>query len=169
MVDLVCALNDQAKNLITEATRRGVSIATAESLTAGMVSSALASVPGASAVLRGGVVSYCDMAKHEVLHVRARTLNLHTAVSSQTACEMANNARVLFSCDVAVSLTGYAGPDGGTAEDPAGTVYIATCAGTTISSSCFHFEGERNEVRLKATIQALDLLLARVKDLESSC
>ncbi|MFR7798060.1 MAG: CinA family protein [Collinsella sp.] len=95
-----------------------------ESLTAGMIASTIADIPGASAVLRGGAVTYCDEIKHRVLGVEQETLDRYTAVSHQTAREMASGSLELYQSDIAVSVTGYAGPGGGTEDDPAGTFYI---------------------------------------------
>ena len=107
---------DLARALVEGACAAGLTVATAESCTAGMVASLIADVPGASEVLRGGAVTYCDEIKHRVLGVSSETLERYTAVSPQTAREMALGARSLFSTDMAVSLTGYAGPAGSSAE-----------------------------------------------------
>ena len=149
-----------SKTLVERATGKGRTVATAESCTAGMVAAYIASVPGASAVLRGGAVTYCDEVKHEVLGVSEETLAEHTAVSSQTAVEMAERAREMFSADCAVSLTGYAGPDGGTEDDPAGTVYIGASNEAGAICRRFEFAGSRNEVRAEAAIAALEMLEA---------
>lgn len=151
-----------ARSLVEEATAGGVTVATAESCTAGMVASYIASVPGASAVLRGGAATYCDEVKHDVLGVSEQTLAEHTAVSSETAIEMARGARGLFSSDVSASLTGYAGPDGGTETDPAGTVYIAVCDASGASCRRFSFSGARNEVRIKAACAALEMIASLI-------
>ena len=117
-----------AARLVERAADMGKTVCTAESCTAGMVASTIAGVPGASAVLRGGAVTYCDEVKRRVLGVSEATLAEYTAVSTETAGEMAHGALELFCADVAVSLTGYAGPGGGTERDPAGTVYMPqTC------------------------------------------
>ncbi len=89
-----------------------------------MIASTIADIPGASAVLRGGAVTYCDEIKHRVLGVEQETLDRYTAVSHQTAREMASSSLELYQRDIAVSATGYAGPGGGTEDDPAGTFYI---------------------------------------------
>ena len=147
-----------AATLVGRATAAGMMIATAESCTAGMVASYIASVPGASAVLRGGAATYCDEVKHDVLGVSEQTLAEHTAVSSETALEMVRGARRVFRADIAASLTGYAGPDGGTEADPAGTVYIAVAGPEGASCRRFSFKGTRNEVRLRAACAALKML-----------
>ena len=113
-----------ARDIVEHASARGVTVSTAESLTAGMIASTIADIPGASAVLRGGAVTYCDEIKHRVLGVEQETLDRYTAVSHQTAREMAVGSLELYQCDIAVSATGYAGPGGGTEDDPAGTFYI---------------------------------------------
>lgn len=150
---------DTRRLLVDEARRRGVTIATAESCTAGMVASALADIPGSSAVLRGGAVTYCDEIKRNVLGVQAATLDVYTAVSEQTATEMAERARELFVSDLSVSLTGFAGPGGGSSADPVGTVYIAVCDKRGASVRRCSFQGDRNEVRRCACETALQLLL----------
>ena len=113
-----------ARDIVERASARGVTVSTAESLTAGMIASTIADIPGASAVLRGGAVTYCDEIKHRVLGVEQETLDRYTAVSHQTAREMAVGSLELYQSDIAVSATGYAGPGGGTEDDSAGTFYI---------------------------------------------
>ena len=121
----ISAHNEElAREIVERASARGVTVSTAESLTAGMIASTIADIPGASAVLRGGAVTYCDEIKHRVLGVEQETLDRYTAVSHQTAREMAVGSLELYQSDIAVSATGYAGPGGGTEDDPAGTFYI---------------------------------------------
>lgn len=152
-------LDELARTLVKVASVRGYTIATAESCTAGLVASSIAGVPGASSVLRGGAVTYCDEVKHNVLGVSREVLETFTAVSEPCACEMAEGARSLFDADLAVSLTGYAGPGGGTEVDPTGTVYIGMSnRGVTHCVRC-SFEGDRNEVRARAVLFALTELI----------
>ena len=121
----ISAHNEElARDIVERASARGVTVSTAESLTAGMIASTIADIPGASAVLRGGAVTYCDEIKHRVLGVEQETLDRFSAVSHQTAREMATGSLDLYQSDIAVSATGYAGPGGGTEQDPAGTFYI---------------------------------------------
>ena len=103
----------------------GKTAATAESCTGGLVSELLTSVPGSSAYLQGGAVAYSDAAKIKLLGVRSATLKKYGAVSMQSAREMALGARKLFKSDYALSVTGIAGPDGGTAAKPVGLVFFA--------------------------------------------
>lgn len=154
-----CSADDLAAELVHRASQAGLTVATAESCTAGMVASTIADIPGSSAVLRGGAVTYCDEIKHRVLGVASETLVEHTAVSHETAGEMAAGARRLFGSDLAVSLTGYAGPGGGTPEDPAGTVYIGLASAGGVQTLRCTFPGERNVVRRAAAARALELLL----------
>lgn len=107
---------------------RGLTIALAESCTGGLLASALTDVAGSSAYVLGGVVSYSNEAKMRLLNVQERTLLTYGAVSPQTAAEMANGARQLFGSDLAVSVTGIAGPGGGTPEKPVGLVYLHLAA-----------------------------------------
>lgn len=149
---------EAAHKLVASAVSCGATVATAESCTAGLVASTIASVPGASDVLRGGAVTYVDEIKNRLLGVSSETLERYTAVSSPCACEMAEGARSLFEVSAAVSVTGYAGPGGGTAEDPVGTVYfgISTASGTETYRKVF--AGSRDEVRWQAAAFALELL-----------
>lgn len=159
MADLSERAEAAARELVRRAAARGLTVSTAESCTAGMVASLIADVPGASEVLRGGAVTYCDEIKHRVLGVSEVTLARFTAVSRQTAAEMAEGSLELFGAGAAVSLTGYAGPGGGTAEDPAGTVYIGCCHDGACTVERHAFQGGRNEVRLAAAVRALELLI----------
>ena len=102
----IAALNEElARDIVERASVRGVTVSTAESLTAGMIASTIADIPGASAVLRGGAVTYCDEIKHLVLGVEQETLDRYTAVSYQTAREMAAGSLELYQSDIAVSAT----------------------------------------------------------------
>ena len=159
--ELAERMGEAAARVVALGCERGFTMTTAESCTAGMVAAAIGGVPGASAVLRGGAVTYCDEIKHQVLGVSQDTLDAYTAVSEPTAREMASGAQRLFEATVAVSLTGYAGPGGGTAEEPAGSVYIATCDDDAVLCERHQFAGTRNEVRAKAAIRALEMIAER--------
>ncbi len=158
--DLEGRLYELARELVRVCAEHGLCASTAESLTAGLVASSIADVPGASAVLLGGAVTYCDKIKHRVLGVSESTLREHTAVSSQTATEMAQGSRELFSSDLAVSLTGYAGPGGGTEDDPVGTVYIGLAGPAGVRAQKYRFEGDRLSVRMQAACTAIETLLS---------
>ncbi len=115
--------------LVCELKSRGLTIGTAESLTGGLISERITQISGASLVLRGGFVTYTDQIKHSLLGVSSKTLEECGAVSAKTAIEMARGARERLGVDIAVSATGIAGPSGGTADTPVGTVFIGiSCA-----------------------------------------
>lgn len=154
-----------ARELVDRVRGIGLTLATAESCTAGLVAARIADIPGASDVLRGGAVTYCDAVKRRVLGVSEDTLRLHSAVSDPCAREMAVGARVLFEAEMAVSLTGYAGPGGGTLDDPAGTVYIGLADERGVTCARCSFEGSRNDVRAHAALFALQMLLKRCDDM----
>lgn len=155
-------VGELAHRIVACGIERGVTVATAESLTAGLISASIAAVPGASEVLLGGVASYTEDIKHRVLGVSLETLDTYTAVSTPCAREMAEGVRELMGAAVAVSATGYAGPGGGTPEDPVGTVYIGVATeGDTIVERC-SFAGERNEVRWQVVERALQLVLGKL-------
>ena len=135
-----------------------LTITTAESCTGGMVTSRIVNVPGASEVLKEGFVTYSDKAKKKYLDVNKQTLKKYGAVSEQTAKEMAVGAAITTDCDVALSITGLAGPDGGTEETPVGTVYIGCYVNGKTVVEKYNFNGNRLKVRELSTINALDLL-----------
>ena len=138
--------------------------ATAESCTGGGVAHAITSVPGSSAVFAGGVVSYANSVKRDVLGVPEKIIAEHGAVSSECAVAMADGVRRLLGTDLAVSLTGIAGPDGGSAEKPVGLVWFAvSCASGTVAEKRI-FGGDRDAVRSAAVEHALQLLLAAQGD-----
>lgn len=161
-LDAACVL--AAEEFVRAAAARTVRASTAESCTAGMVASYIAGVSGASATLLGGAVTYCDEIKHHVLGVPAATLEKHTAVSGETACAMADGSRRLFGSDLAVSITGYAGPTGGSPADPIGTVYIGVASKQGTRFERYQFVGDRLSIRLQATLAALRLLVDAVAD-----
>lgn len=154
-----------AQSLVIACSKKGLTVATAESLTAGMVSSFIASVSGASEVLMGGAVTYTNDIKAAVLGVSPETICQVTEVSSEVACQMAQGAARLFSSNLAVSLTGYAGPGGGTEQNPVGTVFIGLMAEDKVSARRFVFQGDRQEVRVQAAEQALLWLLSSIESM----
>jgi len=116
-------------------------------------------VPGASAVFQGGVVAYANEVKQRLLGVHAETLKRYGAVSEQTAMEMAAGAREALGVDYAVSVTGIAGPGGGTAEKPVGLVYIGVVGPEAGRVTRSVFTGDRESVRAQSVDAALNLLL----------
>ena len=137
----------------------GKTLATAESCTGGGIGAALTSVAGSSAVYKGGVVSYTNEIKREILCVPAEWLDKYGAVSPWVAMEMASGVRGLLHTDVAVSVTGLAGPGGDEYGHPVGTVYIAYEDRERNGVHHYHFEGDREAVRNQAIEAALKLIL----------
>ncbi len=149
---------DLAALVIDSARERGVRVACAESCTGGLVCAALTGVPGSSAVVLGGVVAYANEAKRAQLGVPEELLVAHGAVSAPVARAMAEGARRAFGADLAVSLTGIAGPGGATPEKPVGLVHLglARAAGSYVLER--RFGGTRARVRRAASQTALDML-----------
>ncbi|HZQ63453.1 MAG TPA: CinA family protein [Casimicrobiaceae bacterium] len=139
---------------------RGAMLATAESCTGGMIAAALTSIAGSSRWFERGFVTYSDGAKTEMLGVAAHTIERHGAVSEATACEMARGAIAHSAADVALAVTGIAGPGGGSEAKPVGTVCIAWCRrGEAPVATTFHFPGDRESVRRASVVAALQGLL----------
>ena len=138
--------------------RRGELVTTAESLTAGMISARIADIPGASDVLRRAFVTYSDEAKHEMLGVKKKTLRKFTAVSAQTARQMAKGGAKAAGAACCVSATGYAGPAADENDRNVGLVYLGCCyRGKTVVEE-HRYSGERHEVRAAAVRDALRLM-----------
>lgn len=137
----------------------GKTLATAESCTGGGIGAALTSVPGSSAVFKGGIISYTNVVKESLLGVDSDLLNREGAVSAPVAEEMAFGARKVLRTDIAVSVTGLAGPDGDEFGNPVGTVYIGYCDDHLCVSKHFCFQGDRDAVRAQAITAALEQIL----------
>jgi competence/damage-inducible protein CinA-like protein len=155
------------EELVLEACReRGLSLGVAESSTGGLVAARLTSVPGSSDVFKGGVVAYANEAKVAQLGVPEELLARYGAVSAEAAAAMAAGARERLGVDVAVAVTGIAGPGGGTAEKPIGLVYLHAEGPEGGLAREFDFPGDRNAIRSRATAGALHLtrrLLAQIR------
>lgn len=144
--DVVCAL-------------QGKTLATAESCTGGGIGHAITSVAGSSQVYKGGIVSYCNEIKHRVLGVREELLSRFGAVSAPVAEAMAVGARTVLQADIAVSVTGLAGPGADEFGNPVGTVFLGYADQNRVLSREFHFSGSREHIRNQAVESALALLL----------
>jgi nicotinamide-nucleotide amidase len=143
---------------------RGLRLATAESCTGGLVAARLTDVPGASDVFAGSIIAYSNEVKAAELGVPEEVLRDHGAVSAETAAAMAEGARARLGVDVAVSVTGIAGPDGGTDEKPVGLVYLHASGPMGERRRRFDFPGDRATIRGRATVAALHLVRALVTD-----
>ena len=157
-------LYELASQVVEKGSELGLTVGTAESCTGGLVAGCLTAVPGSSSVVRGGVVSYAIPVKHEVLGVSQQVLDEPGvgAVSSECARQMAEGARRVLGCDVAVSLTGIAGPGGGSAEKPVGLVWFGLASAAGVATEKVVFSGSRAEVRAAAVRHALAMLFAAI-------
>ena len=143
---------------------KNMTIATAESCTGGMIGAALTSVSGVSECYGFGVVTYANEAKEKLLGVSHTTLETVGAVSYETACEMARGALNLSGADIAISVTGIAGPGGGTDEKPVGLVYIGIAQKNgEVKAYKNNFSGSRDSVRAQTVVKALKLAIKTVK------
>ena len=147
-----------ARKVIDRARKKRLMVGTAESCTGGLIAAALTSIPGSSEVVAGGVVSYSNKVKEMGLGVLPATLASHGAVSEETACEMAKGAQAALGADLTVSVTGVAGPGGGSPQKPVGTVWIGIADKGTATACVHHFEGTREEIRTQTVYQALKAL-----------
>ena len=151
-------MTQQAVNLVELLKANGRTCATAESCTGGMIGSLITAVPGSSEVYLGGVVSYANSVKAGVLGVSSETIDTFGAVSEKCAAEMAEGARRLTGADIAVSVTGIAGPGGGSAEKPVGLVWFAVATKSGTRSEKAIFAGSREDVRRSAAMHAVGML-----------
>ena len=140
----------------------GKTLATAESCTGGGIGAALTAVPGSSAAYKGGIISYTNWVKENLLSVPGSLLETCGAVSAPVAEAMAQGARRALEADIAVSVTGLAGPGGDEFGNPVGTVFIGFADESKTISKEFHFEGDREAVRQQAKEQALLLILSQM-------
>jgi PncC family amidohydrolase len=139
-----------------------LTVATAESCTGGLVAHALTEVPGSSAYVRGGIVAYADDVKQTQLGVPAEVLQAHGAVSAQVAIAMAEGARARFGASLAVSVTGVAGPGGGSEAKPVGLVYVAVAGAAAPVVRRYHWTGDRGANKRASALAAIELLLAQL-------
>lgn len=151
-------LHRLAEQAVGRAIELGLTVATAESLTAGMVAAVLADTPGASAMLNGGVVAYANSVKADILGVSRELLDAAGSVDGQVAAAMASGARTACRADVAVATTGVAGPEPHDGK-AVGTVFIGLATAEGATSFAYHFEGSRQEIRALACGAALERLL----------
>ena len=155
-------LTDLATRLQASCVARGLRVATVESCTGGLVGHAITTVPGSSAYFLGGLITYADDVKRDLADVPAEVLASHGAVSAQVAIAMADGTRRRLGADLAVSVTGVAGPDGGSDSKPVGLTYIgvADAHGTDVRRHLWL--GDRAANQLDSAVAALELALERV-------
>ena len=144
--------------IVTLLKEKQMTVTTAESCTGGLLAGRIMNVPGASAVYSEGYITYSDQAKAKLLGVSEDTLKEFSAVSAETAAEMAEGACKAAGADAALSVTGIAGPDGGSKEKPVGLVYVGCCVNGKVRTEEFHFTGNREKNRDYAVVRALTVL-----------
>lgn len=152
-------IDETAAKLVAMLREKNLTLATAESCTGGGVGHAVTAVPGSSDVYLGGVVSYSNDVKERVLNVSSETLKSYGAVSQQTASAMAQGVRMLIGSDIAVSITGIAGPASDDTNKPVGLVYIGVSYRDKITVKENHFSGSREVVRDQSILEALCMVV----------
>lgn len=161
-------LVELAERLQARCVAQGLTLATAESCTGGLIAHVITEVPGSSAYLAGGIVAYSNAVKERELRVPADVLAAHGAVSAQVALAMADGARTRLGTDLGVAVTGVAGPDGGSAAKPVGLVYVAVAwAGEPVVRR-FTWAGDRTENKRDSARVALEMLLELVGATEAA-
>jgi nicotinamide-nucleotide amidase len=149
--------NDRMEDVVGRMVlERGLSLSVAESCTGGMIGSWLTNVPGSSAYFQGGVISYSNQSKMDLLGVKGAALDKDGAVSDAAAQGMAMGVRDVLKTDLGLSVTGIAGPGGGTKKKPVGTVHVGLSAKGVVFSRKYRFWGTREQIRLNAAMMALD-------------
>lgn len=154
-------------SIVEQMIEKGCTLSLAESCTGGAIASRIVNVPGASKVLVCGMVTYTNRAKRQFLGVKKPTLKKHGAVSEKCAHEMAKGGRISAKTDFCLSVTGLAGPDGGTKETPVGTVFIGCSRKGHTEVREFHFMGDRAQIREQAVTEGLAFLHDCIQDYPS--
>ena len=154
-------LNNQLKNLTIKLKKNKIKVAVAESCTGGLISYNLTKIPGASKFFMVGIVSYSNISKLDLLKVRKKTLTKYGAVSAEICKEMCNNLLKISKTNIAISVTGIAGPDGGTKKKPIGLVYVGICSKNKLEIKKFNFGKKLSRINiqnqtLKKTIKLIE-------------
>ena len=154
-------LNNQLKNLTARLKKNKIKVSVAESCTGGLISYNLTKIPGASKFFMVGIVSYSNISKLDLLKVRQKTLTKYGAVSAEICKEMCNNLLKISKTNIAISVTGIAGPDGGTKKKPIGLVYIGICSKNKLEIKKFNFGKKLSRINiqnltLKKTIKLIE-------------
>jgi nicotinamide-nucleotide amidase len=160
--------DDLAQVLLRELEAAGLTVAVAESCTGGLVGERITEIPGSSAVFQGGVIAYANELKLDLLGVSAETLAEHGAVSAAAVMEMASGAARVAGADLAVAISGVAGPDGGSPEKPVGTVWFGFAVNGAVDAQRVVFPGDRSDIRGRAAQFALHGLLRRARSFVQS-
>jgi nicotinamide-nucleotide amidase len=150
----------RAARVVELFTQNKHSLALAESCTGGLIAACITAIPGSSAILERGFVTYSNTAKIQEVGVPAELIERHGAVSAEVASAMAIGARKIANTDVGLSVTGIAGPAGGSAEKPVGLVFLAMATNDKVDVRRFKFDGDRTEVRRQSVVKALSMLVS---------
>ena len=151
----------ELKNLLNQ---KEYSLATAESCTGGLLGAVLTSIPGSSTYFQGSIVAYSNYQKINLLKINEETLKNYGAVSEECALEMAKNLKDLINSNITISITGIAGPEGGTNEKPVGTVFSSIIINNSENIFRYQFSGNRNLIRLMTVRTVLDNLLTLLEN-----
>jgi len=154
-------LNNQLKKLTAKLKKNKIKVAVAESCTGGLISYNLTKIPGASKFFMVGIISYSNISKLDLLKVRQKTLTKYGAVSREICKEMCNNLLKISKTNIAISVTGIAGPDGGTKKKPIGLVYVGICSKNKFEIKKFNFGKKLSRINiqnltLKKTIKLIE-------------
>jgi PncC family amidohydrolase len=154
-------LNNQLKKLTAKLKKNKIKVAVAESCTGGLISYNLTKIPGASKFFMVGIISYSNISKLDLLKVRQKTLTKYGAVSREICKEMCNNLLKISKTNIAISVTGIAGPDGGTKKKPIGLVYVGICSKDKLEIKKFNFGKKLSRINiqnqtLKKTIKLIE-------------
>ena len=154
-------LNNQLKKLTAKLKKNKIKVAVAESCTGGLISYNLTKIPGASKFFMVGIVSYSNISKLDLLKVKQKTLTKYGAVSAEICKEMCNNLLKISKTNIAISVTGIAGPDGGTKKKPIGLVYVGICSKNKLEIKKFNFGKKLSRINiqnqtLKKTIKLIE-------------
>jgi PncC family amidohydrolase len=164
MKDVLSKTEELKEKLFSLLCERNLKISTAESCTGGMIGASITSIPGISAYYECGFVTYSNEAKQKLIGVNKETLDEFGAVSGETVLEMAQGALEKSGADIAVSVSGIAGPGGGTAEKPVGLVYIGCASEGKNLFEKYIFKGNREEVRQQTVNSALEMIIKRIEN-----
>ena len=154
---------DKAKEVVELLIQRGLKVTSAESCTGGLFAAHITSVSGSSECFEGSFVTYSNEIKHRMINVREETLEKYGAVSEECVLEMAENSRKIMKSDIAIAISGIAGPSGGTDDKPVGLVWICLAAEGYIKAYKNIFSGDRQEVREQSVMFSLNLIEIFIK------
>ena len=164
MKDVLFRTEELKKKLFSILCEKNLKISTAESCTGGMIGASITSIPGISAYYECGFVTYSNEAKQKLIGVKKETLEKYGAVSAETVLEMAQGALLVSGADIAVSVSGIAGPGGGSEEKPVGLVYIGYAEKNKRLFKKLNLSGTREEVRLQTVKFALEMIINKIEN-----